>query len=231
MWHSVAELQSQLNIIGFGPLKVDGVTGPQTEAAVVKFKRSIGFKARPYVGPLTERALFGTEAITNSGDSGRNPFWMVEAIRMKGLHEAHNRSALVEWFDKSVSWIDPREVPWCGAFVATCVRSDRNNMTIPKNPLGARNWGRWGKPVSPSFGSVLTFWRGSKSGWKGHVAFYWGEDDTAYHVLGGNQRNAVNVTRISKTRLLESRWANEFHHGTKPVFLTSKGLPLSTNES
>lgn len=35
----------------------------------------------------------------------------------------------------------------------------------------------------------------------GHVALYIGEDDGAYHCLGGNQSDAVTITRIAKSRL------------------------------
>lgn len=38
------------------------------------------------------------------------------------------------------------------------------------------------------------------------MGFYWAEDDDAYHVLGGNQSNSVNITRIAKDRLLSARW-------------------------
>lgn len=231
MRHSVHALQSQLNLRGFGPLVADGVIGPNTEAAIVEFKRSIGLRARPYVGPLTEQALFNTDVLFRDSKKDAAPFWMLEAIRMKGLHEVRNLTALSKWFDKSVSWIDPRDVPWCGAFVATCVRANGGAAPIPDNPLGARNWGRWGVNAPASFGSILTFWRGRRDGWKGHVGFYWGEDEDAYHVLGGNQANAVTVTRISKRRLLKSRWPSGSEHNSRPVLLTNKGTPLSTNES
>ncbi len=37
--------------IGFNPGPIDGIRGPQTDAAIVAFKRSIGFNPRPYRCP------------------------------------------------------------------------------------------------------------------------------------------------------------------------------------
>lgn len=223
-WRAV---QTRLAQLGFDPGPIDGIRGPRTDAAIVAFKRSIGFRARPYFGPLTAEALLGGREEVEQADLP----WMAEASRMKGLHEARDTARLRAWFDKSVSWIDPREVPWCGAFVASVMRSYDPYIALPDNPLGARNWGSFGKGCAPVFGSILTFWRGSRSGWQGHVGFCWGEDSTAFHVLGGNQSNAVTVTRVSKSRLLESRWPSGVEVTGSRVLLSASGQPLSTNEA
>lgn len=97
-------------------------------------------------------------------------------------------------------------MPWCGLFVARCIASQLPEEPLPDNPLGARNWLKFGVAQEPSDGAVLVFWRGSSSGWQGHVGFYAGEDGAAFHVLGGNQSNAVNIARISRGRLLGTRW-------------------------
>ena len=226
MTPNIRYIQLRLTGLGFNPGPIDGVRGPRTDAAIVAFKKSIGFRARPYVGPLTLAALS-----PRSDKVSATIQWMAEAQKVRGLHEQSNTSQLKHWFDKSVSWIDPREVPWCGAFVATCFRLYKPGIPLPENPLGARNWMNFGKPCGAVFGSCLVFWRGSYSGWKGHVGFYYGEDATAYHVLGGNQSNAVTVTRVSKDRLLGARWpTNEVVTGNI-VPLTTSGVPLSINEA
>lgn len=56
--------------------------------------------------------------------------------------------------------------------------------------------------MQPVPGAVLVFERGSG----GHVGFAIGQDDTHFHVLGGNQSDAVTVARIAKSRLLGARW-------------------------
>jgi len=66
----------------------------------------------------------------------------------------------------------------------------------------------------------------------GHVGFYAGEDERAYHVLGGNQSDSVSITRIPKDRLLEARWpstASTVESG--PIQLASGKTILSTNEA
>ena len=54
----VSDLQSRLNALGFKPpLKVDGIFGPKTLAAVKAFQRSHGLKVDGLVGPHTTAAL------------------------------------------------------------------------------------------------------------------------------------------------------------------------------
>ncbi|WP_406646834.1 TIGR02594 family protein [Aliisedimentitalea scapharcae] len=221
-------VQTRLKVLGFNPGPIDGVRGPRTDAAVVEFKRSIGFRSRPFIGPLTLAAL--TETPKEEQERQTVP-WMAEAAKIRGLHEQRNTAQLRKWFDKSVSWIDPRDIPWCGAFTATCFRKWRPDIALPENPLGARNWQHWGKASDPVFGSCLVFWRISKHHWAGHVGFYHGEDDTHFHVLGGNQSNAVTVTRVAKSRLLSARWPDGEPVTGRRVFLTSKGVPITTNEA
>lgn len=220
-------VQARLKVLGFDPGPIDGVRGPRTDAAVVAFKRSIGLRARPYIGPLTLVAL--RPAVPQSEQVSLP--WMVEASAIRGLHEQRDNSRLRGWFDKSVAWIDPRETPWCGAFVATCHRKAAPGIVLPDNPLGARQWRNFGEECEPVFGATLVFWRISKSHWVGHVGFYHGEDDTHYHVLGGNQANAVTVTRIRKDRLLASRWPVDVPVTGRRIFVTPAGVPISTNEA
>lgn len=222
-WHLI---QKQLHKLGYDAGPIDGLKGPRTDAAIRAFKRSIGLKDRAYVGPLTYQALMMATEVKSTSDLP----WMAAALAVKGLHEDRNIKTLKAWFTKSVQWIDPREVAWCGAFVETCHKIADPDIETPDNPLGARNWGKFGVACPPIFGATLTFWRGKRSGWTGHVGFYYGEDKTAFHVLGGNQSNAVTVTRIDKGRLLESRWPKGVKISGKPIFLTSNGS-LSTNEA
>lgn len=219
-------VQARLRELGFDPGPIDGVRGPRTDAAVVAFKRSIGFRARPYIGPLTLAALEPTP----DPDRIRLP-WMQEAAKIRGLHERRDTGKLRQWFDKSVSWIDPRDIPWCGAFVATAHRLADPHIPLPENPLGARNWRDWGQSTDPTHGATLVFWRVSPHSWQGHVGFYHGEDATHYHVLGGNQSNAVTVSRMAKSRLLASRWPNGVPVTGRRIHLTPAGVPISHNEA
>ena len=67
--------QVQLLQQALGNIKVDGIFGPETEAAVRSFQASRGLTVDGIVGPLTSAALRGGD----SGDSGRGRATPVEA--------------------------------------------------------------------------------------------------------------------------------------------------------
>lgn len=133
------------------------------------------------------------------------PKMLVEALKLYGTHEAMGEAdnpTIMAWaketgLDKVYS---EDAVPWCGLFMA--VVAVRAGKTPPENPLWALNWAKFGIPTTaPILGDVLTFKRPSG----GHVALYVGEDASAFHVLGGNQADQVNITRIARTRLYKAR--------------------------
>ena len=117
-------------------------------------------------------------------------------------------------------------VPWCGLFCAHVM--DHVGIKPPAIAVRASEWGKWGrKLVSPRPGCVLTFTRAGG----GHVGFYVGEDDTHLHVLGGNQGDAVSITRIARARLSEMRWPDEIPLPTAQVVrLKPSGVPVTVNE-
>jgi len=125
-------------------------------------------------------------------------------------------------------------IPWCGLWMAVvCKRSD---YEPPRDPLWALNWGTFGqfyksglKPHAPSLGDILVFTRSGG----GHVALYVGEDDTHYHILGGNQSDQVNIQRRAKKTLYTCRrplWRVGQPATVKPIKMSSKGLRISVNE-
>lgn len=99
------------------------------------------------------------------------------------------------------------------------------------NPLWARNWAGFGtKAAKPSLGDILVF---ERAGGGGHVGIYVGEDATAYHVLGGNQGDAVSIARVAKDRCLAVRrcpWKLAQPANVRPIRLAAGGA-LSTNEA
>jgi uncharacterized protein (TIGR02594 family) len=230
MTPTIRSVQKRLAALGFDPGPIDGIRGPLTDAAIVAFKRSIGFRARPYLGPLTTAALFD-----RSSEDTELP-WMAEAAKVRGLHERRDERRLEVWMRAilprgswwtSSRWIDVPRVPWCGLFVATCLRAAYPRSEMPANPLSARAWSTYGISAEPAFGAMLVF---SRPG-GGHVGFCHGEDETAFHVLGGNQSNTVNVRRIAKSRHIATRWPVEGPVPGGRVLLAVDGRPLSTNEA
>jgi len=231
----IKAIQIKLHALGHSPGPIDGLRGPMTDAAIVAFKRKSGLKARPFVGPITWSKLFPEdatrEAVPRAVSRMPDMPWYDEAERMKGLHEVRNYSRLKDWFFRTVAWIDPRKIAWCGAFVESCLAKALPSEPRISNPLGARNWAKWGRKCDPQVGAVLVFWRGSRSGWKGHVGFYHSEDARTYYVLGGNQSNAVTVTRIAKSRLIDARWPVTAMDPTGTKAAGSGKGKLSTNEA
>ncbi|MCU0828487.1 MAG: TIGR02594 family protein [Tabrizicola sp.] len=159
--------------------------------------------------------------------------WLAEAKRLIGTTEVAgpgNNPAILAMAQAPDIGFSSDETPWCGLFVAHCISSTLPDEPIPANPLGARQWLKFGRTVDPQFGSVLVFWRGSPSGWQGHVGFYWAEDDLHYHVLGGNQSNSVNVSRMAKSRLLAATWPKATEPEGIRRMKNGAGITITTNE-
>lgn len=162
----------------------------------------------------------------------RSPKILVEAVKHIGVKEIvgkeHNPE-IMQWAkDLGVSWYTNDEIPWCGLFIAHCAKSA--GVQVVKSPLRALSWAEYGTAVDdPMLGDILTFKRDGG----GHVGIYVGEDDKHYHVLGGNQSNSVNVTRIVKSRLYKARrtaWKVAQPSNVRKVYLEAKGT-ISTNEA
>ena len=121
-------------------------------------------------------------------------------------------------------------VPWCGLFAAiVCYRRQKRAYEVPAEPLWARNWTSYGvKSPEPALGDVLVFQRGGG----GHVGFYVAEDETAYHVLGGNQSDSVTIARVAKARLLAARRPpyQAKPQAVRPYYVAASGA-LSINEA
>lgn len=161
-----------------------------------------------------------------------NVSWVETAKSLIGTKEkpgSENNPEIVEWAQSIGGWTKQYytndEIPWCGLFVAHCLED--NGLSFPKNPLSAMEYAKWGQGLDePSYGAILVFVRNGG----GHVGFYLGEDDEAYHVLGGNQSDMVCVTRIAKDRLHAIRWPSEVDvEYTGPIVEEFAGK-LSVNE-
>ena len=166
----------------------------------------------------------------------KSPGILVQAINLLGTKEIvgkiHN--------DEIIGWAKELdieniytndEIAWCGLFVAICAKRANLEANITaREALWALNWHKFGtRQTIAMLGDVLTFRR--KTG--GHVGFYVGEDKDCYHILGGNQANSVNVTRIEKGRLSQIRrtaWRVKQPSNVAQVFLKPSGF-ISQNEA
>jgi uncharacterized protein (TIGR02594 family) len=224
----VKAVQQRLKDLGWYSGAVDGIAGAGTEKAVTEFKAASGLKATSFVGVITLHALFDDAAKRKDPQPVFLPTvpdaqadWMRHARLLEGTREvagAASNPVILAWanFLGLSAQYNNDGIAWCGLFVAFTQRRAGSKDKLPNNPLGARAWLAYGKSVEPGYGAILVFWRGSKSGWQGHVGYYVGEDANNYYVLGGNQSDTVNVSKIAKSRLLGARAPISLpYHGRK----------------
>lgn len=139
------------------------------------------------------------------------PVWLKEARKHIGMQEIkgpkHN-ATILRWLKDLKLPFNDDETAWCGTFVGGVLNDAGKKQFIVKNPAGSRNWLNCGTKLDkPALGCIVVFWRGSKSGWEGHVGFCVGVDQKGnLMILGGNQSDAVNIKPFSVNRVLGYRW-------------------------
>jgi uncharacterized protein (TIGR02594 family) len=219
----ILEVQRRLKALGFDPGPLDGDWGRQTMAAVRAYQedRKIpGLKYPGTLGPTTIRYL-NEEAINTSDPILKDPTdwdvpWLKEALKYEGMKEvvgSGTNPTIAKWLDMLDAPFEGDETAWCGTAMAAWIATALPNEVLPNNPWGSINWMKWGRQLNePAIGAIMIFWRGSPTGWQGHIAEYVGERSDAYLVLGGNQDNMVNKTWISKGRLRSGgiRWPKTY---------------------
>lgn len=177
------------------------------------------------------------------------PRMLLEALKLFGVLETPgpgNNPTILAWADEigaaeatayakwAADWYAQDSTAWCGLFCAVvAVRANVDNRPERRPPakyLSALEWMKFGVPVKgglAELGDVLVFQRPGG----GHVGIYVGEDGSAFHVLGGNQGDAVSITRIAKARCVAVRRPPYLAKpsNVRRVFLGPSG-PLSSNE-
>lgn len=161
------------------------------------------------------------------------PIMLKKALELYGVKEtagAGNTPEIMKWAKEMGGGVakvyTADSIPWCGLF--TGIVAQRAGKPLPASPLWARAWASWGKPSPQAgLGDVLVFVR--QGG--GHVGLYIGEDADAYHVLGGNQSDGVNIKRIAKSRCIAARRSYRVTpKNVRRVFIKAGG-GLSANEA
>ena len=112
---------------------------------------------------------------------------------------------IMQWFkDSGHGEIKDDSTPWCAAF-ANGVLAELGIQGT--GSLLARSFSEWGEHVDPADaqpGDIVVISRGTKS-WQGHVGFFSSMNSMDIYLLGGNQRDQVNVSRYSRSRLVAIR--------------------------
>jgi uncharacterized protein (TIGR02594 family) len=160
-----------------------------------------------------------------------DPAWLTEGFRYNGLKEIpgpRHESVILRWLEDLRAWWTDDETPWCGVFVAHCVKSAGH--PLPRYWMRAQAWLEWGQPIDVAArGAVVVF---SRQG-GGHVGFVVGRDARGnLLVLGGNQGNAVSIAPFERSRVLGFRWpAGEPLPPVAALPTLALSAPVSRNEA
>ncbi len=118
--------------------------------------------------------------------------------------EGHNPDVLAFFAASGHPEIKDDETPWCAAFVGAVL----GEIGLPNTgSLLARSYEDYGTEVSIADaiqGDIVVLQRGSSS-WQGHVGFFHKLEGSKVYLLGGNQRDQVNISAYSKIKILSVR--------------------------
>ena len=165
--------------------------------------------------------------------------WMIEARKHIGKREVPGPGVNAwikdlwhglpggKWFWNHYGQ-DDSKLPWCGAFVAGCLKAA--GATTPQRYSSALAWLDWGVRLQhPTVGCVVIFKRAGG----GHVGFVAGRNQRGQLlVLGGNQNDAVSIAPFAEDRIVGYRWPTGAP--LPPVFampVLAINSALSTNEA
>lgn len=171
----VLELQRQLDELGYAVGALDGLYGLDTASAVRAFQRDHGLEVDGIAGPQTQAALAAADG-DDLGDpepSELGRLALAEALCHLGVKERpanSNRTPFGEWFG-----VDG--VKWCNVFVSYCFGVGagyticaghtgpgvypRGCTYVPTTEAWLRSTGRWLGRVAPQPGDIAIFnWDG-----------------------------------------------------------------------
>lgn len=190
MTQYIMEAQKALENAGLYTAGVDGDFGKGSRDAVLELLAKAGFEVKPI----------------ETSQSSDAPHWITEATKHIGLKEiagSKHNPTILSWVKKLGGWFTDDEVPWCGTFIAQCLKE--SGRGVPQHWYRALAYESYGTRLTkPAYGCIGVMAR--KGG--GHVTFIVGETKDGKHLvgLGGNQSNAVNLMKFEKSRFTAFVW-------------------------
>ena len=89
------------------------------------------------------------------------PRWLTTARRYLGTKEipgAKHSSVIARWLARLGAWWRDDETPWCGTFVAECLKDA--GLPLPSNWYRAKEWANYGSNLRSTHvapGAILVF--------------------------------------------------------------------------
>lgn len=205
-------LQSRLVTHG-AKIAVDGDLGRNTIAALEAFQKAKKLKLSGVADQATVAALRSSpEGVqfppSLSEVAASMPPWMAEMHRKMGLHEVRDNASLIEWLKIGKYLGNPKDLPWCGDAIESCMAKTLPKEPLPSNPFFAQAWKDFGiDATAPVVGSIgVIRWTASS----GHVGIVAGIDGDRINLLGGNQSNAINISSFPRSKFIAFRWPSTF---------------------
>lgn len=136
------------------------------------------------------------------------PRYIQELELLRGVEEvkgnSDNPKIMSLYKEIGHGWVKHDETPWCAAAVNAALK--RGGYKYVKS-LGARDTGDRLEGIDlgkkPERYAVGVMWRNSPNSWEGHIGFVMHWDADHVWLLGGNQRNGVNVQKYPRSRFLK----------------------------
>lgn len=114
--------------------------------------------------------------------------------------EKHNPDVLKYSKETGQDWVTTDEIPWCSNFVNWCSMKAGYEYTKKAN---ARSWLDIGfEPFRPEIGDIVVLKRGNDPK-SGHTGFLIKRKNGKVWILGGNQRDEVNISVFNENDVLK----------------------------
>jgi uncharacterized protein (TIGR02594 family) len=132
-------------------------------------------------------------------------WWIVEYSKnVKEIPGTGHNDRILHYHSYTKLKVTADEIPWCSAAMCCCF--EELGIGSPKS-AAARSWLGFGLRLKEfKLGAICVFERGDPNSISGHVAVALAEDDKIITVIGGNQSNAITITKFPKSKLIAYLW-------------------------